>query len=111
MNRADLHANRTTDAVRLRNAGLLGFIVKAQSRAACGQALLAADADIRIYVARRHIEVKFFFIFFGEFLEDAGPLGNDDRRFGFIGISPVRVSFMTLRSRGLTVRTFLIPKL
>ena len=93
MNRADLHADRTADAVRFRNTGFLRFIVEAQSRAACRQALLTADADFRIDGARCHIEVEFFFIFFGELLEDAGPLGDDDRRFIFDCIRPVEGFF------------------
>ena len=101
LNRADLHTDRTADAVSLGNTGFLVFTVIAQGRAAGGEAFLTANARIRIDDARRLVEVELGFIFFRELLEDAGPLGDDDRRFIFDGKGPVQRFFHGLQVQGI----------
>ena len=101
LNRADLHADRTADAIRLSNTGFLRFTVIAQGRAAGGEAFLAANALIRIDDARRLVEVELGFIFFGILFEDTRPFGDDDRRFIFHGKSPVQRFFHGLQFQGI----------
>lgn len=101
LNRADLHADRTADAIRLSNTGFLRFTVIAQGRAAGGEAFLAANALIRIDDARRLVEVELGFIFFGILFEDTRPFGDDDRRFIFHGKSPVQRFFHGLQVQGI----------
>ena len=100
LNRADLHADRTADAIRLSNTGFLRFTVIAQGRAAGGEAFLATNALIRIDDARRLVEVELGFIFFGILFEDTRPFGDDDRRFIFHGKSPVQRFFHGLQVQG-----------
>ena len=111
LNRADLHADRTADAIHMSNTGFLRFTVIAQGRAAGGEAFLATNALIRIDDARRLVEVELGFIFFGILLRTQGHLVMMTDGSSSMAKAQSIVSFMAFRSRGLTVRTCLMPRL
>ena len=110
LNRADLHTDRTADAVGLGNTGFLVFTVIAQGRAAGGKAFLTANARIPIDDARRLVEVESGSYLLRELLEDAGPFVMMTDGSFFDGKGPVQRFFMGFQVRGIDGMTFLIPK-